>query len=67
MCYDAMQQYINPFQSKSSATHILPSYYLFWARKSLADYLQLSYSFKREKQKQKEYSLRYLLASVRTT
>jgi hypothetical protein len=31
------------------------------------DYLKLSYSFKREKHKQKEYNLRYLLAKVRTT
>jgi hypothetical protein len=57
----------NPFQSNSSATHILPSSYLFWAGKKLVDYLQLSYSFKRVKQKQKEYNLRYLLAKVRTT
>jgi hypothetical protein len=52
----------NPFQSNFSATHILPSSYLFWSGKRLVDYLQLSYSFKREKQEHKEYNLRYLLA-----
>jgi hypothetical protein len=57
----------NPFQSNFSAIHILPSSYLFWAGKRLVDYLQLSYSFKREKQKQKEYNLRFLVAKVRTT
>jgi hypothetical protein len=30
---------INPFQSKFSATCILPSSYLFWAGKRLVDYL----------------------------
>jgi hypothetical protein len=61
--------FVNPFQSNFSATRILPNSYLFWAGKRLVDYLELSYSFKREnhKQKQKEYNLRYLLAKVRTT
>jgi hypothetical protein len=40
---------LNPFQSNFSANRILPSSYLFWAVKRLVDYLQLSYSFKREK------------------
>jgi hypothetical protein len=57
----------NPFQSNFSATHILPNSYLFWAGERLVDYLCLSYSFKKEKQKQKEYNLRYLLAKVCTT
>jgi hypothetical protein len=57
----------NPFQSNIFATRILPSSYLFWAGKRLVDYLQLSYSFKREKQKQKEYNLHYLMAKVRNT
>jgi hypothetical protein len=57
----------NPFKSNFSATRILPSSYLFWAGKRLVDYLLLSYSFKREKQKEKEYNLLYLLAKVRTT
>jgi hypothetical protein len=57
----------NPFQYNFSATRILPSSYLFWAGKRLVDYLQLSSSITREKQKQKEYNLRYLLAKVRTT
>jgi hypothetical protein len=57
----------NRFQSNFSATLILPSSYLFWAGKRLVDYLYLSYRFKREKQKQKEYNLRYLMANVRTT
>jgi hypothetical protein len=58
---------INPFQSNFSATRILPSSYLFWAGKRLVDYLSLSYILKREKHKQKEYNLRYLLAKVRAT
>jgi hypothetical protein len=58
---------INPFQFNFSATRILPSSYLFWAGKRLVDYLLLSYSFKREKQKQKEYNLCYLLAKIHTT
>jgi hypothetical protein len=40
---------INPFQSNFSANRTLPSSYLFWAVKRLVDYLELSYSFKREK------------------
>jgi hypothetical protein len=40
---------INPFKSNFSANRKLPSSYLFWAVKRLMDYLQLSYSFKREK------------------
>jgi hypothetical protein len=39
----------NPFQSNFSANRILPSSYLFWAVKRLVDYLELSYSFEREK------------------
>jgi hypothetical protein len=31
--------YFNPFQSNFSANRILPSSYLFWAVKSLVDYL----------------------------
>jgi hypothetical protein len=42
---------VNPFQSNFSATRILSSSYSFWAGKRLVDYLKLSYSFKREKQK----------------
>jgi hypothetical protein len=59
-----MQQ-INPIQSNFSATRTLPSSYLFWVGKRFVDYLYLSYSFKREKQK--EYNLRYLLAKICTT
>jgi hypothetical protein len=58
---------LNPFRSNFSSTRILPGSYLFWAGKMWVRYLQLSYSFKREKQKQEEYNLRYLLAKVRTT
>jgi hypothetical protein len=65
--FDMCNKQINPFQSNFSATRILPSSYLFWVGKRLVDYLYLSYSFRREKHKQKEYKLRYLLAKVRTT
>jgi hypothetical protein len=58
---------INPFQSNFSATCMLPSSYLFWAGKRLVGSFSLSYTFKREKQKQNEYNLRYLLAKVCTT
>jgi hypothetical protein len=57
----------NPFQSNFSTTLILASSYSFWAEKRLLGYLYLSYRFKREKQKQEEYNLRYLLAKVRST
>jgi hypothetical protein len=40
---------INSFQSNFSANRILPNSYLFWAVKRLVDYLELSYSEKREK------------------
>jgi hypothetical protein len=66
-CYEIGANSFNPFQSNFSATRILPSSYLYWVEKMLVDYLRLSYSFKREKHKQKEYNLRYLLAKVRTT
>jgi hypothetical protein len=56
----------NPFQSNFSATRILPSSYLFWAGKKLVGYLELSDSFQREKQKQKEYNLRYLVAKEKS-
>jgi hypothetical protein len=32
-------EFLNPFQSNFSATHILPSSFLFWAGKRLVDYL----------------------------
>jgi kynurenine formamidase len=34
-----LKEAINPFQSNSSATRIVPSSYLFWAGKRLVDYL----------------------------
>jgi hypothetical protein len=37
----------NPFQSNFSATCILPSSYLFWAGKSLVDYLSILHEEKR--------------------
>jgi hypothetical protein len=50
------------------ANRILPSSYLFWAGQRLVDYLLLSYSFKRENiENPKEYNLRYLMATLRTT
>jgi hypothetical protein len=67
VCSEIHTKHINPFQSSFSATRILPSSYLFWAGKRFVDYLKLSYSFKRKKQKQKEHNLRCLLAKVRTT
>jgi hypothetical protein len=56
----------NPFQSNFSANRILPSSYLFWAGKRLVDYFP---TVLKEKNMEiwKEYSLRYLLAEVRTT
>jgi hypothetical protein len=40
--------WLNPFQSNFSATHILPSSYLFWAGKGLVDYLSVLHEEKRQ-------------------
>jgi hypothetical protein len=58
----------SPFQSNFYANRILPSSHLFWAGKGwwiTCDYPKVL----KEKniEKQKEYNLRYLLATVRTT
>jgi hypothetical protein len=37
---------INPFQSNFSATHLLPSSYLFWAGRRLVDYLSVQHEEK---------------------
>jgi hypothetical protein len=41
------QTSFNPFQSNFSATRILPCSYLFWAGKSLVDYLSVLHEEKR--------------------
>jgi hypothetical protein len=57
---------LNPFQSNFFANRILPSSYLFWAGKRLVDTSDYP-TAKKNKEKQKEYNLRCLLAEVRTT
>jgi hypothetical protein len=58
----------NPFQSNFSANRILPSSYLFWAVKRWWITCNYPKVLKEKNMEiQKEYSLRYLLAKVRTT
>jgi hypothetical protein len=48
----------NPYQSNFSATHILPSSYIFWAGKGWWITCNYPTVLKEKKHKQKEYNLR---------
>jgi hypothetical protein len=59
---------LNPFQCNFSANRILPSSYLFGRERGW--WITCNYPTvlkEKNREKQKEYNLRYLLAKVRTT
>jgi hypothetical protein len=59
--------YINPFHSNFSANRILPSFICFGRERVWWITCNYPTVLKEKNRKKKEYSLRYLLAKVRTT